>query len=301
MEIQNESNQKIHHKDGAMVEDLVRLVDDDAPANSDEESDEDDPADDEDQSSSSGSNDSESDDDKDVEPTRAVRFRKPPERLNPTMTGQSYATKKINIKMKRKMKKDIKLRTKKKFREEHYNLYTQGIRTENDCMEYTNLEGMILAMFMVRFNEMTDVENYKSFSQQYQLGKGLKLFGERGHKASASELEQLHHRKCFHPVSVNNMTRNERMKAQMAMMLLTEKRCGKVKGRMVFDGRKTREWITKEDSASPTAILEGILLTLTIDAHEKRDVMSADVPNAFIQTEMPEIKQGEERVMMNIA
>ena len=64
------------------------------------------------------------------------------------------------------------------------------------------------------------------------------------------------------------------MKVQMAMMLLTEKRCGKVKGRMVFDGRKTREWITKEDSASPTATLEGILLTLTIDAHENRDVIS---------------------------
>ena len=94
------------------------------------------------------------------------------------------------------------------------------------------------------------------------------MFGERGHKASSSELEQLHHRKCFHPVSVNNMTRNERMKAQLAMMILTEKRCGKVKGRMVFDGRKRREWITKEDSASPTATLEGILLTLTIDAHE---------------------------------
>ena len=90
------------------------------------------------------------------------------------------------------------------------------------------------------------------------------------------------------------------MKAQLAMMLLTEKRCGNVKGRMVFDGRKTREWITKEDSASPTATLEGILWTLTFDAHENRDVMSADVPNAFIQTEMPEIKQGEERVMMKI-
>ena len=64
---------------------------------------------------------------------------------------------KMNIEMKRKMKKHIKMRTKKKFREEHYNLYTQGIRTETDCAEYTNLEGMILAMFMVRFNEFTDV------------------------------------------------------------------------------------------------------------------------------------------------
>ena len=92
------------------------------------------------------------------------------------------------------------------------------------------------------------------------------------------------------------MTRNERLKAQMAMMLLTEK----IKGRMVFDGKKTREWITKEDSASPTATLEGIFLTLTIDAHENRDVMSADVPNAFIQTQMSEVKKGEERWMMKI-
>ena len=42
------------------------------------------------------------------------------------------------------------------------------------------------------------------------------------------------------------------------------------------------------------------MLTLTIDAHENRDVMSADVPNAFIQTEMPEIKQGKERKKMKI-
>ena len=149
-------------------------------------------------------------------------------------------------------------------------------------------------------NHMSATRISKSFSQQYQLQKGLKLFGERGHKASASEMEQLHDRKCFKPMSVNELTYNERKRAQLAMMLLTKKRCGKIKGRMVFDGRRTREWITKEDSASPTATLEGIMLTLTIDAKEKRDVMSADVPNAFIQTEMPQVKNGEERVMMKI-
>ena len=101
------------------------------------------------------------------------------------------------------------MRTKKKFREENYNLYTQGIRTKAECTEYTNLEGMISAMFMVRLNEFTDV-GYKSFSQQYQLGKGLKMFGEKGHKASSSELEQLSHRKRFYPVSVKDMTRNEK-------------------------------------------------------------------------------------------
>ena len=71
------------------------------------------------------------------------------------------------------MNKDIKMRTKKKFREEHYNLYTQGIRTEANRREYTNLEGIILAISMVRFNEFVDV-GYQSYSEQNQLGNGLK-------------------------------------------------------------------------------------------------------------------------------
>ena len=79
------------------------------------------------------------------------------------MTGQSYAIRKMNIDMKRKMKKDIKMRTKKKFQEEHYNIYSQGIRTEADCIEYTNLEGIILAMSMVKFNENVAV-GYQSNS-----------------------------------------------------------------------------------------------------------------------------------------
>ena len=49
-----------------------------------------------------------------------------------------------------------------------------------------------MAISMVRFNEFVDV-GYQSYSKQYQLGKGLKKFGEKGHKASSSELEQLHH------------------------------------------------------------------------------------------------------------
>ena len=42
------------------------------------------------------------------------------------------------------------------------------------------------------------------------------------------------------------------------------------------------------------------MLTAVIDAHEGRDVMCADIPNAFIQAEMPNISDGEERVTMKI-
>ena len=69
---------------------------------------------------------------------------------------------------------------------------------------------------------------------------------------------------------------------------------------MVSNGEPTREWLSREDSASPTAALESIMLTAVIDATEERDIMTCDIPNAFIQALMPEVKDGNERVMMKI-
>jgi hypothetical protein len=70
---------------------------------------------------------------------------------------------------------------------------------------------------------------------------------------------------------------------------------------MVYNGKPTREWLSREDSASPTAALESIMLTAVIDApHEERNVMACTIPNAFIQALMLEVKDGDERVMMKI-
>ena len=68
---------------------------------------------------------------------------------------------------------------------------------------------------------------------------------------------------------------------------------------MVYNGKPTRDWLSREDSASPTASLEGVLITSVIDAKEQRDVMSADIPNAFIQAEIPNGK-GDEKIIMKI-
>ena len=63
-----------------------------------------------------------------------------------------------------------------------------------------------------------------------------------------------------------------------------------------YNGKPTRDWLTREDSASPMAALESIMLTAVIDAHEGH----ADLPNAFIQAEMLNISDGEEWVTMKI-
>ena len=52
--------------------------------------------------------------------------------------------------------------------------------------------------------------------------------------------------------------------------------------------------------ASPMAALESIMLTAMLDAHEGQDIMCADIPNAFIQAEIPDISDGKEWVTLKI-
>jgi hypothetical protein len=50
----------------------------------------------------------------------------------------------------------------------------------------------------------------------------------------------------------------------------------------------------------PTAALESIMTTGVIEAKEERDVMTCDIPNAFIQAYLPKKEPGEDRVVMKI-
>ena len=59
---------------------------------------------------------------------------------------------------------------------------------------------------------------------------------------------------------------------------------------MVAGGNKQRGHIDKIDATSPTAALESVLLTSTIDAEEGRDVAIIDIPNAFVTTRIEDKK-----------
>lgn len=71
-------------------------------------------------------------------------------------------------------------------------------------------------------------------------------------------------------------------------MFLKEKRTGKIKGRGCADGRKQRKIYSKEESNSPTAHPESIYITVIIDALEKRDIATLDIPGAFLQADTDE-------------
>jgi len=179
--------------------------------------------------------------------------------------------------------------------EECHNLDSEEAWTQ----DYRTSRAPVLAQFIIEMREKVQEEG-ASFAQQYMLQRGLKEFGKSGADAAQKELDQLHQRNCFQPIDISNMSPSEKKKAQQALMFLTEKRDGSIKGRMVYNGKPTREWMSKEDNASPTASLESIFLTAAIDAKEGRDIMTADIPNAFIQANMPPVGEGEDRVIMKI-
>ena len=141
-----------------------------------------------------------------------------------------------------------------------HNLIAQVHPNPNEDVEYKNTHAMLIARCMDDINNRVTTRG-ASFVHQFLLHKGLKVFREHGHEAATKEMDQLHRRNCFTPISVKDMTSTERRKAMGALMFLTEKRDMSVKGRMVYNGKPTREWLTREDSASPTAALESIMLT----------------------------------------
>jgi hypothetical protein len=110
--------------------------------------------------------------------------------------------------------------------EHKHNLFQQNIQ-KNDQIEYHNDEAVVAGHFI------SEIFRKYNFGQQYTLSNGLQKFGEKGVEGTEKEIGQLHDRACFKPVRIEDMTSQERRKAQIALAYLTEKKSGEVKGRIV--------------------------------------------------------------------
>ena len=63
----------------------------------------------------------------------------------------------------------------------------------------------------------------KSFVQTYTVLKGIKKFGKKALDASLKETQQLHDRVAFEPISIKDMTPQERKRAMESLIFLVEK------------------------------------------------------------------------------
>ena len=124
---------------------------------------------------------------------------------------------------------------------------------------------------------------------QMSASRGIKLFGERAIIAMAKEYAQLDDLSVFTPRHVHDLTAEERKSALSVIDLIKEKRCGKIKGRTVVDGRGQRESYTKAETSSSALTLEAFIMSLSIDAYENRDVAVTDIAGAFLKAEQPDV------------
>ena len=72
------------------------------------------------------------------------------------------------------------------------------------------------------------------------------------------------------------------------LMFLKRKQIRKMKGRGCANGRPQQEYITKEESSSPTVSLYTLMGSYVINALDNRKVITMDIPGAFIQGDWPQ-------------
>lgn len=71
-------------------------------------------------------------------------------------------------------------------------------------------------------------------------------------------------------------------------MFLKRKRSGKMKVRGCANGRPQLEYITKEESSSPTVSLYALMGSCLMDAIDGRKVITVDMSGAFLQGDWPQ-------------
>ncbi len=123
-----------------------------------------------------------------------------------------------------------------------------------------------------------------TFAQVYSFKAGLKKFGEVGSKAAVTELTQLRDYHIYNLVRADSLTPAKQKTSLELLMNIVEKCNGQVCTHTIAEGSK--EWrqpgYKKEDGASSTVTTDSIMITVTIDAHECRDVAMVDIPGAFL-------------------
>ena len=88
------------------------------------------------------------------------------------------------------------------------------------------------------------------------------------------------------PVDGANLSQAEKRAALQYLMFLKQKRNGTIKGRGCADGRKQRLYMNKDQVSAPIMATKSLLLTCLVDAMEKRDVATVDIPGAFMQSDI---------------
>ena len=99
---------------------------------------------------------------------------------------------------------------------------------------------------------------------QMSARAGIKKHGQSARDVLTAEFAQLDYKGTYELVRATDLTEAQQTKALRIINLIKEKCNGCLKGRLVADGRPQHELYTKDETSSPTATPESVLLTALI-------------------------------------
>lgn len=100
------------------------------------------------------------------------------------------------------------------------------------------------------------------------------------------EYAQLDNNTVFEWMDTSKLTITRKMTTLNLLVLIKEKRDGRIKGRACANGREQMTYISKDDISSPTIQIESLMISLLIDAYERRDIATVDVGCAYLMANM---------------
>jgi len=118
--------------------------------------------------------------------------------------------------------------------------------------------------------------------------KGIKEYGVAAYNAIMREFEQLYPVKdAIAPVMPSELTSEEWTRVIRSSLFLNPKHDAmgvfqKIKARLVANGKQQDKELYP-DRSSPTAMLESIMVVLTVCAHEQRSMAGLDIGSAFLE------------------
>ena len=116
----------------------------------------------------------------------------------------------------------------------------------------------------------------------------MKIFGKPGWEATRSKLdENLLGMDAVHMLDPKHLDRDLAKKSLPYLMFLKRKHSGKIKARGCANGRGQQDFISKEETRSPTVSINALMCSCTIDAIEGRKVITCDIPRVFLQLDWP--------------
>ena len=161
----------------------------------------------------------------------------------------------------------------------------------DEMYEYYNamFTGIDIEHVLTTFEDGHSNDMFNFLTEQMSAKAGLKEFGEQGAASIMQELEQILYWKVIMGYKASSLSSSQWKAALQYLMFLKEKQCGKVKAHGCADGHKQQLYKLNDETSSPTMNVEAIFITCLIDAMEGQEVMTCDIPGAFMQSDMDEL------------